>query len=131
MMSCQRNAGVLVLLELQNVVLVDEQRIGDLKEDSTPDDNLFADLVGLFESSVKNSLEKLNEASVVVDHNAMRAAAHKIRNTSGNVGAKRMHSLATQFELGCASFDKQQIVEWLAAMQTTYTTSLTGLREKL
>lgn len=123
--------GFGVLLELQKVVLVDEQRVIDLQEDSTPDDNLFADLLGLFETSVKNSIDKLTEAIAAGDEPTMRTIAHKIRNTSGNVGAKRMHSLATQFELNCASFDKQQIVEWFTAMQTTYTTSLTALREKL
>lgn len=120
-----------MLPEAENIEIIDERRVSELKEDSTPDDNLFNDLFIIFKSSVKNSLEKLELELEKRDFASIRATAHKIRNSSGNVGAKRMHWLATQLELHCEELDAQILRESLLQLQRTFQISISTLQELL
>ncbi len=74
---------------------IDKEVVAQLRSEG---DNLLCDLVDMFIVEVPVQLAKLEEALTKRDAGATRLAAHTLKGTGGNFGARRMQTLASALE---------------------------------
>jgi PAS domain S-box-containing protein len=77
---------------------LDARVVSELRGLDTPGSGFFHGVIGLFLDTTPGRVEALAAAARGGDTDAVRALAHGLRSTCGNVGAKRMTDLCAQIE---------------------------------
>jgi CheY-like chemotaxis protein len=77
---------------------LDARTVSELRALDAPGSGFFHGVIGLFLATAPGRLDALVAAARSADADAVRALAHGLRSTCGNVGAKGMADLCAQIE---------------------------------
>ncbi|WP_018230355.1 response regulator [Methyloversatilis universalis] len=94
-----------------DVVLIDEKQLFSVPGMRSPGSNLLARMAVLYRREAGASLARMTDASAAGDAEALREAAHRLKSSSGALGARRAFESArgveTSARAGDARFDAQ------------------------
>lgn len=80
--------------------VLDAKRLSDLRALAGPDaPELAAEIAVMFLDTCRSSITELTEATTAADPTGVREASHRIKGSSGNVGAMRLHDICEEIEL--------------------------------
>ena len=105
------------------------QGIRELQMEGEPD--IFSELVEIFCNESSQLVKAAFQAIESQDAGQLRQAAHSIKGTSANVGAKLLSAQAAEIESLAKSGDLQKAGERLTILQDVYQQSLTALQGEL
>ncbi len=116
----QRSSNV---CELDDSIL---DGIRSLQSDGRPDllDRIFA---AYLDGSGK-LMEQLADARQSRSLSKMRAAAHALKSSSGNIGAVEFSTSAAELESACDELDESRAIELARRMETTYKSVVTAVK---
>lgn len=106
---------------------VDWAVIRDLR--NLGDGELFGQLADLFCDGVSSGLVLLRDAASREDGRALERAAHDLRGSSGNMGARRMAALCAQIQHAAVSGDLSRADALIEALEAEYGRVREALRE--
>jgi len=111
---------------------LDERVVDQLRALDSPGSGFFDGVVGMFLDTTPTRLDALARAAAAGDVPALQAAAHALRSTCGNLGARRMHDLCAQIEeaAGAGATDLPVRVEALREEFTGVRQALEGERRR-
>jgi two-component system, sensor histidine kinase and response regulator len=73
-------------------------------------------LIALFLEQAKAMISILQKSTGADDHEAWRSAAHRLKGSSGNLGAMKLHSICKHAETNCKDIEPKKN-EMLAAIK--------------
>src|SRR5580698_5154509 len=82
------------------------------------DQQMFVQLIAMFEAQLSSSLEKMRAARSVSDTKTLLAIAHALRGSSGNLGATRLADLCSRLELELRNASVAGVDEYLSKIET-------------
>jgi HPt (histidine-containing phosphotransfer) domain-containing protein len=82
------------------------------------DQEMFVQLIAMFEAQLSSSLEKMRAARSVSDTKTLLAIAHALRGSSGNLGATRLADLCSRLELELRNASVAGADEYLSKIET-------------
>jgi CheY-like chemotaxis protein len=103
------------------------QAIRDLQTEGEPD--LFLELIEIFLKESQVLMGKARQAVQAADADALRQAAHSIKGTSSNLGAKLLSSRAAEIEQLARSGDVQKAATLLGSLEDVYQQSCAALND--
>ncbi|HEV7767072.1 MAG TPA: response regulator [Thermoanaerobaculia bacterium] len=83
--------------------VLDRERVSSFLAIGRTQNGFLEGLVRTFRQDVPSRLDALRAAAASGDSNDLALAAHALKSSSGSVGAKRMHSVASALELNALS----------------------------
>lgn len=82
------------------------------------DQQMFVQLIAMFEAQLTSSLERMRAARSVSDTKTLLGIAHSLRGSSGNVGATRLADLCSQLEAELHNASVAGADEYLSKIET-------------
>jgi CheY-like chemotaxis protein len=86
------------LLEADDVYVLDRERVSTFLAISGSQEGFLENLVTMFREDVPLRLDAMRSAAARGDASELAFAAHALKSSCGNVGAKRMHAVASALE---------------------------------
>ena len=103
--------------------------IRSLQSDDRPDllDRIFA----AYLDGSKKQMNELADARQSGSLSKMRAAAHALKSSSGNIGAVEFSKLAEEVERACDELDEDRAVELTLSMEAMYQSVVDAVQNNL
>ncbi len=121
-----------VIEQLNNLMLLDPAAVQRLRDIAAKTDAAFVNqVITLFERQVPAGIYEIEEAVAVGDFKKFNQAAHKLKGTCMNVGAKQLSELFKIIELKGNNGDKRQLQEHVDALKPLYEKTLIAFRNEL
>ena len=118
--------------QLSNLVLLDTAAIQRLRDIAAKTDAAFVNqVISLFERQVPSGIYEIEEAFAAGDLKKFSQAAHKLKGTCMNVGAKQLSELFRIIELKGINGDQRQLQEYIEALKPLYEKTLIAFRKEL
>ncbi|MDS4030628.1 MAG: response regulator [Candidatus Contendobacter sp.] len=92
---------------------------------------LVARLIGLYLQGASALVERMRQAVVADDDEAVRAAAHSLKSSSANVGAMKLHDLCWELESRTGHQRGADSTGQIAAIEQEFVAARTLLRQEL
>lgn len=82
------------------------------------DQQMFVQLIAMFEAQLTSSLERMRAARSVSDTKTLLSIAHALRGSSGNLGATRLADLCSRLEAELRNASVAGADEYLSKIET-------------
>ena len=109
--------------------ILDPTILAGLREVSDGSDDFLAELAQLFLDDSPKRLDTIEVAVARRDGEALRSAAHALKSSAGNLGARGLHAAAAALEMAGSAGDLDAAPEFMADLKREYGRAERALRE--
>lgn len=113
-----------------NLPVVDVDQVSFLVPTSADEDNMLADLLGIFASESEPRLKQIRLSCETRDNEALKKLVHFIAGSSANLGALRLSTLCRQVEASLNEGVFSGYAELPQALEHAYQEGLDALRRE-
>ena len=96
--------------------------------DGRIDQDLLREMLGYFIDENRRRMDKVLDAMLVDDREALRQLAHAVRGSAAMIGAGHLHFLATSLEHEAAGGDRDRLREAIGSMRIEFMAVHAALR---
>ena len=97
-------------------------------ETANTDPRLLEELMADLRQQSAATLAELEAALIAVDHDRLRAGAHRLKGSAGMLGLPRLSACAKSLEFAAKAHDEEVAVQAFAALRTAYAETLADPR---
>ena len=117
---------------ISKLVLLDTNAVQRLRDIAAKTDTAFVNqVILLFERQVPTGILEIETAFANTDYNTIYQAAHKLKGTCMNIGAKQLSELFRILELKGKNNDSRQLSENVKSLKPLYEKTLLAFRKEL
>lgn len=109
--------------------ILDQATIAELRESVGGDEAFIADLVATYLSEGPDNLEQMRAAAQIGDADAIVRPAHTLKSSSASLGALRLAQIAREIELSGRTNQATGLVERVAAAQEAWQATVDAIKQ--